>query len=53
MTTHEKHSELLDREVPKGSNNIPQVETSNVLVVKQEPQKLVMPGQVAVQNQQE
>ena len=46
-------SKLLNREAPKGSNNIPQVGTSAVLEMKQEPQNLVMPAQVAVQNQQE
>ena len=53
MTTHKKMSELLDREVPKGIKNIPQVGTSAMLATKQEPQKLVMPAKVAVQNQQE
>ena len=48
-----KTSELLDREVPKGRNNIPQVGISTALVIKQDPQKLVTPAQVAVQNQQE
>ena len=49
----QKTSELLDREAPKGSNNVPQVGTSAVLVIEQEPQMLVMPAQVNVQNQQE
>ena len=44
-------SKLLDRVAPKGFHNIPQVGTSAVLVIKPQPQKLVMPAQVAVQNQ--
>ena len=46
-------SELLDREASEGSNNVPQVGTSAVLATKQEPQKMVMPSQAAVHNQQE
>ena len=42
-------SKLLDREVPKNSKDVPQVETSAVLVIKQEPQNLVTPAQAAVQ----
>ena len=49
----QKMFELLDRKDPKGSTNVPQVGTSAVLGIKQEPQKLVMPAQAAVQNQQE
>ena len=53
MITHKKISKLLDREASKGSNNIPEVGTSVVLAIKQEPQKLITPVQVAIQNQQE
>ena len=52
MITHQKTSKLFDREAPKGINNVPQVGTSAVLATKQEPQKLMMLAQVAVQNQQ-
>ena len=46
-----KMSELLDREVLKGSNDVPQIGTSVVLGIRQEPQNLVMPAKAAVQNQ--
>ena len=46
----QKICELLNREA---SDNVPQVGTSAVLATKQDPQKFVMPAQVAVQNQQE
>ena len=53
MISHEKTSELLDREAPKGSKDVPQVGTLALLAIKQEPQNLVMPVHAAVQNQQE
>ena len=49
----QKISELLDREAPRGSKDVPQVGTSAVLVIKQEQQNLVMPVHAVVQNQQE
>ena len=39
-----KMSELLDRETSKGSDDVSQVGTSAVLVIKQESQNLVMPA---------
>ena len=51
MTTYEKLLKS-DREVPKCINNVPQVGASAVLVMKQEPPKLVTPAQMAAQNQQ-
>ena len=48
-----KTSQLFDREAPKYSNNVLQVRTSAVLVIKQELQKLVLSAQATVQNEQE
>ena len=53
MRIHKKTSELLDREIPGGSEDIPHKGTSAVLAIKQEPQGLVMPAKAALQNQQE
>ena len=44
---------MLDKESSNGINYVPEVKTLAVLVTRQEPQKLVTPAQVAVQNQQE
>ena len=49
----QKASKLLDKEIPGGNENAPQLGTSVVLVMKQEPQELVMPPKAAVQNQQD
>ena len=40
----QKASEMLDRKVPKGINNVPEVGTSAMLATKQEPLKLVIPA---------
>ena len=53
MIIQGKTSRLLDRETPRGSKDIPKMETLTMLAIKQELQGSVMSSKAVVPNQQE